>query len=125
MRGRFRGSAAAVAALSRGGLCYRNPLCAGRSLPRPQFRPPVLRGRFVLGSFRIGLARGAAGWQRLEIGGYVRRPITNEPADADERNAASCNPILLQRGASASGYPLNVTVGEQLIEHVAPHRDTR
>jgi hypothetical protein len=65
----------------------------------------------------IGLGCRKADRQRVKVRGHVRRTITDEPPDANERNASSGNPILLQCAAGAFGDLLYVMIRKQVVEH--------
>src|SRR6516165_7373587 len=69
------------------------------------------------GAPRRRIARRASGRQCVEESPNIRLPVTNEPADANKRNADSGDAILLQCAARALGDLLYVTIRKQLVEH--------
>jgi hypothetical protein len=69
---------------------------------------------------RRRLARRASGRQCVEKSPDIRLPVTNEPADADERDAGPDNTILLKRRAGATRDAFDISVREQGVKHAVP-----
>jgi len=72
-----------------------------------------------------GLGGRVADRQSSEIGLHVCRPVTDKPAQPNERDAGAGDAILLQRRSGAAGYLLYVSVRKQGVEHVLPLGDAQ